>query len=511
MMRFKTGLCLKLFVLVGLLLFTVILVKDKDVDSKDMQTEIQDRIKNLSKAGSSEIAEADARAGQDTGEALELQLADASDSLAGNRIDGLPNITEPRKEAYFNDKHFDSHSWTILENISEENLRQKIQNENLFGPIKNTTVVIAVQVHDRITYMRHLINSFSTAKGIENTLLIFSHDVWDENINYLVRSIDFCMTLQIFYPLSLQTHKQKFPGKSHNDCPRDIKKERALETACNNAMWPDTHGHYREAQFTQTKHHWWWKANWIFGRVSATKYFTGLVLFLEEDHYVAEDFLHVLKILEAEKLKAKYKSDILSLGTYLRRTTNIKDNGRRSARYARDRRNYPPNFAFRQILWQPSFLSSIMGAYKQAEVAEWISSKHNMGMAFTRREWNKILSCREQFCKFDDYNWDWSLQHISHHCLQDKLQVIMAKGPRVFHIGDCGVHHKKSNCDSNAGLDKVKAIIKSAQKYLFPSSLQFTIVGLRKKMKEKKPNGGWGDQRDHQLCMNFTMAGYTLR
>ena len=29
---------------------------------------------------------------------------------------------------------------------------------------------------------------------------------------------------------------------------------------------------------------------------------------------MAEDFLHVLKILEAEKLKAKYKSDILSLG-----------------------------------------------------------------------------------------------------------------------------------------------------------------------------------------------------
>lgn len=58
-------------------------------------------------------------------------------------------------------------------------------------------------------------------------------------------------------------------------------------------------------------------------------YFQGLVLFLEEDHYVAEDFLHVLKILQAEKQKAKYKADILSLGTYLRRTTNIKDAGRR--------------------------------------------------------------------------------------------------------------------------------------------------------------------------------------
>ena len=35
----------------------------------------------------------------------------------------------------------------------------------------------------------------------------------------------------------------------------------------------------------------------------------------------------------------------------------------------------------------------------QAEVAEWISSKHNMGMAFTRKEWKKILSCSSKFCK----------------------------------------------------------------------------------------------------------------
>ena len=40
---------------------------------------------------------------------------------------------------------------------------------------------------DEKNYFRHLIKSFSTSKGIQNTLLIFSHDVWDENINYLVR------------------------------------------------------------------------------------------------------------------------------------------------------------------------------------------------------------------------------------------------------------------------------------------------------------------------------------
>ena len=86
--------------------------------------------------------------------------------------------------------------------------------------------------------------------------------------------------------------------------------------------------------------------------------------------------------------------------------------------------------------------------------------------------------------QFDDYNWDWSLQQISQHCLKEKLQVrfliimtmmmmvmmqvMMMKGPRVFHIGECGVHHTKKDCDSSAGIEKVKSIIKSAKNYLFP-------------------------------------------
>jgi alpha-1,6-mannosyl-glycoprotein beta-1,2-N-acetylglucosaminyltransferase len=71
------------------------------------------------------------------------------------------------------------------------------------------------------------------------------------------------------------------------------------------------------------------------------------------------------------------------------------------------------------------------------EVTQWISSKHNMGMAFTRAVWDRIAGCSAKFCQvlllslslaltliqYDDYNWDWSLQHVSLNCLQDKLQV----------------------------------------------------------------------------------------
>ena len=35
----------------------------------------------------------------------------------------------------------------------------------------------------------------------------------------------------------------------------------------------------------------------------------------------------------------------------------------------------------------------------QAEVAEWVSSKHNMGMALTRAQWAAILACTNKFCK----------------------------------------------------------------------------------------------------------------
>ena len=50
---------------------------------------------------------------------------------------------------------------------------------------------------------------------------------------------------------------------------------RANRVKCTNAEFPDLYGHYREAKFTQTKHHWWWKANRIFEQLALTKHHTG--------------------------------------------------------------------------------------------------------------------------------------------------------------------------------------------------------------------------------------------
>lgn len=67
--------------------------------------------------------------------------------------------------------------------------------------------------------------SLAQAQDIDSTLLVFSHDHYDEDINELVQSIDFAKVMQIFYPYSIQTHINQFPGESPGDCPRDINYE----------------------------------------------------------------------------------------------------------------------------------------------------------------------------------------------------------------------------------------------------------------------------------------------
>uniref|UniRef100_A0A1I8QAC6 Alpha-1,6-mannosyl-glycoprotein 2-beta-N-acetylglucosaminyltransferase n=1 Tax=Stomoxys calcitrans TaxID=35570 RepID=A0A1I8QAC6_STOCA len=381
----------------------------------------------------------------------------------------------------------------IKRQIAKYNDMQIVLNEYTFGPLQNDSVIIVIQVHTRIIYLRHLIVSLAQARDISRVLLIFSHDYYDEDINDLVQSIDFCKVIQIFYPYSIQTHLNEFPGVDPNDCPRDIKKDQAIIRKCNNALYPDLYGHYREAKFTQTKHHWWWKANRVFDQLEVTRYHTGLVLFLEEDHYVAEDFLYLLEMMQRRTVDLCPQCNILSLGTYLKTFNYYTYNSKIIHRISK-----------RRPLEAPKFNSD---KFHEVEVMPWISSKHNMGFAFNRTTWSSIRKCGKHFCSYDDYNWDWSLQHVSQQCLQRKLHAMIVKGPRVFHIGECGVHHKKKNCESNQVISKVQQVLRIARKsgQIFPKSLTLTVASLIKKTKLRKGNGGWGDRRDHELCLNMTL------
>ena len=62
--------------------------------------------------------------------------------------------------------------------------------------------------------------------------------------------------LPIYVMLLMFISLDQFPGKDPRDCPRDIGVAKAKETKCNNYKHPDKFGHYREAKYTATKHHW---------------------------------------------------------------------------------------------------------------------------------------------------------------------------------------------------------------------------------------------------------------
>ncbi|XP_014248655.1 alpha-1,6-mannosyl-glycoprotein 2-beta-N-acetylglucosaminyltransferase isoform X2 [Cimex lectularius] len=392
----------------------------------------------------------------------------------------------------------------ILRNIYKYNNAQTVHNEDIFGPIQNDTLIIVIQIHTRIVYLRHLIVSLAQARDIDTTLIVFSHDYYDPEANELVQSVDFARVMQVFYPYSIQTHPNTFPGQSKGDCPRDINYQHAQILKCTNADHPDLYGHYREAKFTQTKHHWWWKANRVFDQLEVTRNHTGLVLFLEEDHYVAEDFIYILRQMQGACNVACPQCNILSLGTYLK-TYNYYGHTKQKEALRALKRHQALSAAAVPPSWGFHILPSLYQHYHKAEVTPWVSSKHNMGMAFNRSVWSELRRCAQHFCSYDDYNWDWSLQQVSLQCLRVKLTAMVMRGPRVFHIGECGVHHKKNNCESTAVISKVQKVLANASRHLFPSHLTVTFTTVSKKNKLRKGNGGWGDVRDHQLCMNMTL------
>ncbi|XP_025096330.1 alpha-1,6-mannosyl-glycoprotein 2-beta-N-acetylglucosaminyltransferase-like [Pomacea canaliculata] len=228
---------------------------------------------------------------------------------------------------------------------------------------------------------------------------------------------------------------------------------------------PDKYGHYREAKYCQIKHHWIWKLQFVFEQVRLLDGYEGHVLLLEDDYYLFPDSLSSLQLMQTTRNKDCPDCHMLVLGNYEKTQNYNADNGK-------------------------------------AERAYWISSKHNLGMAFTRSLWNQIKKCAKEFCQFDDYNWDWTLQHLSTNCISDKIRILKMKATRVFHIGECGTHVKSKNCDPMAKVQQVEATLDSNKQHLFPNTV--VIDGeSRFKLRDPKPNGGWGDVRDHDLCKSF--------
>uniref|UniRef100_A0AC35U8C6 Alpha-1,6-mannosyl-glycoprotein 2-beta-N-acetylglucosaminyltransferase n=1 Tax=Rhabditophanes sp. KR3021 TaxID=114890 RepID=A0AC35U8C6_9BILA len=397
---------------------------------------------------------------------LQNELQPPPSLLSTSAVEEGNVMASPRNKVAYSDEYAGLPPKEIVRVVEYINEGYIMLNKDKFGGL-DVSYTIVVQVHERVDYLEILINSLEKVVGINKTLVIFSHDSHVKSIDNLIYNISFCRVLQIHYPFSLQLFPNIFPGTDVNDCPAEMTKQKALKEKCLSVNQSDTYGHFRSKKLSQIKQHWWWKLNYVFGKIMPKYNLAGQVILIEEDHYVMPDMLHMLDEMNEQRGKLCPDCNIMSLGAY-----------------KVDSKQYVKNI-------------NVM------TVTPWYSSLHNMGMVVNMNMWHEISRCSEKFCTFDDYNWDWTLLFMSKSCMTTPMEVLSALAPRIIHIGDCGVH--KHDCHTQKSLDLASQLVDISKHLLFGKNLSIGKV-TKKSPKPPKPNGGWKDVRDHFLCFHNSVS-----
>ncbi|XP_053568680.1 alpha-1,6-mannosyl-glycoprotein 2-beta-N-acetylglucosaminyltransferase [Bombina bombina] len=350
------------------------------------------------------------------------------------------------------------------------NLRQTVINAELFPSRPELVVVVQVRGGPGSGARLRLLTESLKAAGPGTTnrlLLVLSMEKPCTEVADAIQSIDFCRVLPLFFPYSMSFYPHEFPGSDPADCPRDLSKESALQSGCNNAEYPDSHGHYREASFALDKHHWWWKLHYTWERLREVSGYSGYVLFLEEGSYLLPDWMHVMRLMQSQCQEEGCQ--LLSLG------------GTASPDSSPDP--------------------------QQVELSGWVAPKHRSAVAMPRGLYYQLMGCLAEFCTYDDYNWDWSLQHISASCLAHPLKVLSARLPRVLSLpadgGDGGCGRTGPCASPEAGLQTLRTQVRELSGRLFPKTI--TVASRQEEVRNppQTKNGGWGDIRDHALCQSY--------
>ncbi|XP_040203460.1 alpha-1,6-mannosyl-glycoprotein 2-beta-N-acetylglucosaminyltransferase-like [Rana temporaria] len=351
------------------------------------------------------------------------------------------------------------------------NLRQPIFNAERFHGRPELVVVVQVRGGPGTgARLKLLAESLQTAGpgATGRLLLVLSMEKPCAEAVEAMNAIDFCRVMPIYFPYSATFYPDEFPGSDPADCPRDLPKETAKLKGCTNADYPDTHGHYREAAFAQEKHHWWWKLHFTWQTLREVVGYSGYTLFLEEGSYLLPDWLHALRLMQ--KQCKEEGCHLLSLGG------------------------------------APS--PDSMPDPQQLEISGFVAPKHRSALAISREVYYQLMGCLAEFCTYDDYNWDWSLQHVSATCLSHPLKVLSARLPRVLNLpgqpNERGMCARTGPCaNMDAASQALREKVRELSGRLFPKTVEVTARQQDVRNPPPMKNGGWGDIRDHALCQSY--------
>jgi hypothetical protein len=155
------------------------------------------------------------------------------------------------------------------------------------------------------------------------------------------------------------------------------------------------------------KHHYWWMWNSVHKSILPRLELEAMV-HLEEDHIVTRDSYMLVQYM------FKFKPE----GVFSFNLGKVSQIGQHAA---------------------------LLSRQDKVVVRKW-SHLNNAGLGFDREMFLKLLQNGYQWCSFDDYNWDWSLERMA----QDKVvpaALVTPEYTRVEHIGGCGLHFTSNNCE----------------------------------------------------------------
>ena len=168
----------------------------------------------------------------------------------------------------------------------------------------------------------------------------------------------------------------------------------------------------------------------------------------------------------------------------------------------------------------------------QPGTLEWLAAHsaamdHDFGIKLTtdkiavpwcmgRKVWERVHAAANDFCTFDDYNWDQTLAWLTapasrHGRKKSEARPLAAYGKVVapktalsMHVGSCegwDSGGRDSKCTPAAIVKAEQAAIKWMERGNVEAAISSGEKTVQWLHSHGKPNGGWGHPRDHQHCL----------
>jgi len=315
---------------------------------------------------------------------------------------------------------------------------------------EGNAVPFVYMVHKRVDDFKHAIETLRNSDFPKGSVpLVVSHDGHvKEMMDYVETLKSEFNVIQIFHPHACYDSPRSFP---------------ADDPELNEGYAGDTYGNKRSSWATCAKHHWTWMMKTVFDMDFGKKLSVDSIFFMEEDYVVSPTiYSTVTQGIHLSSNKKDYFGIIL----------DITDGG----------------------------------VHRERGGEDWHEITFRTGpMAIGRKSWQKVVDASDEFCNYDEYNWDWSVVHLMNKRLVP-YKVLAPSIAQVRHIGVDGMHVNSDQDTTAAGRRDKAKLRKAAAHWTIPRPFHGTGVvhaDGSAKPKAGKPNGGFGHPKDHEHCSNI--------